>query len=1232
MAERDRDNPGSHFMISENIDLRVGVGRNVMAAPVGPGFNKGEPMIRPRNEKGFSLLLVVLILAGLTVLAIGGGKLALSLRAYQKQSRVITDLNKIRNAALLYYQGHRKLPDPLLGTTYGVPVGEAELDLNTKYKLDTWGQPVHYNRVPSGLTTNITGLTVNGKNVAGVLVSGGADQQIAASTWSSVTPTVYNRTSDDIVVAINVASEAEEFTHNELQVLNKRVCSYICSGNDIEDLNPSKFPSGLDNDTLDFIAGIYGLSDSDKTDPWGNKYVWDHVATRFYSYGPNGLNNNGNPDDVISPAFHLVGCCPSATSNMPVTDGLVGFWNFDNMTTTTAVGATGSNHGALGSGVTWNALGRIGGGLSFNGTGGVNAGNNSSLELGNSMTLMAWIKRDEAYLSGYRAIIVKRSTTTVNDSEYQIYMGPDEQVEFWVQDGGWWSFKSAGRIQDTQWHHVAFVWNGTTAWMYIDGLLDNTGAFSHTVPYSGNNLYIGWDVQYANRGWRGEIDEVAIFNRILNSCEVRSVYNVPCHDGCEALAFWPLDSHPYDKSGFSKTGNGYSGSIVGALPGQDRFGCDYMSMSFSGSGDRIETAFNPKTDVNFGDNHPFTVAMWLYPTSVSGTPWRLPFGSWRPGNLRFYFGAEAAGHWLWGYGDASNTLTVGPTANAWQFVAWTFDGSYVKFYVGDNSGNITLLDDFDFTGHTGTVPDAQVWLGARNSPTAQAWFIGRMDDVVVYNRGLNCAEIMQLYKLATPAACLPSGNRVLWLKADAGVTHSGGAISQWNDQSGAGANAAQATVAEQPTWVEDGPNHKPVVRFDGTNDWLKITNFAGLTNQNAYSILMNGSCEASGLPRDILGGMDPATYPPAATTHGLLLEVLTGNNVRLLHRFPFAAGGGDNLQTTSGGFSYATPLNLALVRSATNMNAWINGSLQSPAQATTTAAFNLNMDVAVGRLSPAQTIRYLYGGIAELLVFNKALSDSERSRCESYLDWKYSGNENVSLPPGVTLWLRASTGVEEAAGDPAENGDSVYDWLDQSGQEQNANRGAAGAEPVYVTNAIKSFWPVVRFNGTNQWLRIDNFLGLVNKNEYTLFIVGSVGGPDQDFLGCARGTNHGILIEAEAAANQLRFLHREPFGGGAGDNLVTTGGNLSYGQVQILSFMRSGSEQAVWFNTLNKESIVPATNALPLGFDMAIGKLSVSQNMRYLNGDIAEIILFNRALSTSERRFVESYLYRKYLM
>ncbi|MBL9126578.1 MAG: hypothetical protein JNL97_02970, partial [Verrucomicrobiales bacterium] len=78
----------------------------------------------------------------------------------------------------------------------------------------------------------------------------------------------------------------------------------------------------------------------------------------------------------------------------------------------------------------------------------------------------------------------------------------------------------------------------------------------------------------------------------------------------------------------------------------------------------------------------------------------------------------------------------------------------------------------------------------------------------------------------------------LWLRADAGVTaDASGAVTAWADQSPNANHAAQADVTSAPTRVENALNAKPVLRFDGTDDFLEVQDSESLSNAGDITTL-----------------------------------------------------------------------------------------------------------------------------------------------------------------------------------------------------------------------------------------------------------------------------------------------------------------------------------------------------------------------------------------------------------
>ena len=76
----------------------------------------------------------------------------------------------------------------------------------------------------------------------------------------------------------------------------------------------------------------------------------------------------------------------------------------------------------------------------------------------------------------------------------------------------------------------------------------------------------------------------------------------------------------------------------------------------------------------------------------------------------------------------------------------------------------------------------------------------------------------------------------LWLDAaDAStVTTVSGAVSQWNDKSGNGRNATQATAGNRPATGTATLNGRNVIRYDATDDFLSLSNTADLTSATAF--------------------------------------------------------------------------------------------------------------------------------------------------------------------------------------------------------------------------------------------------------------------------------------------------------------------------------------------------------------------------------------------------------------
>ncbi len=118
----------------------------------------------------------------------------------------------------------------------------------------------------------------------------------------------------------------------------------------------------------------------------------------------------------------------------------------------------------------------------------------------------------------------------------------------------------------------------------------------------------------------------------------------------------------------------------------------------------------------------------------------------------------------------------------------------------------------------------------------------------------------------------------LWLKADAGVTkNASNQVSQWDDQSGNGNHASQGTLSDQPVWVDNATNGRPVLRFDGVSvipgNYLTLgSNYLFSTNDGITLFAVCRSNITTGSDSDFVfdfGANAPANYGLVYRSNGV---------------------------------------------------------------------------------------------------------------------------------------------------------------------------------------------------------------------------------------------------------------------------------------------------------------------------------------------------------------------------
>jgi hypothetical protein len=92
-------------------------------------------------------------------------------------------------------------------------------------------------------------------------------------------------------------------------------------------------------------------------------------------------------------------------------------------------------------------------------------------------------------------------------------------------NGAFPDLQSTSSVNDGEFHHVVAVTvNGVDKRIYIDGELEDASNINTVIADTGTPLFIGENPQALSREWNGVIDDVAIWDKALTDCQIRTIY------------------------------------------------------------------------------------------------------------------------------------------------------------------------------------------------------------------------------------------------------------------------------------------------------------------------------------------------------------------------------------------------------------------------------------------------------------------------------------------------------------------------------------------------------------------------------------------------------------------------------------------------------------------------------------------------------------------------------------
>lgn len=363
--------------------------------------------------------------------------------------------------------------------------------------------------------------------------------------------------------------------------------------------------------------------------------------------------------------------------------------------------------------------GKYGNALFFNGINDyVSVPTSTSIDPAGGMaqiTMATWVY-DASGTGNYQIAVMKGIT----DAEIDVL--PESNVVRW----GITNITGNRTVKDTnvgfvlnKWFHLAITYDGSSIKLYVNGTLQDSQSATGNIRSSGTGILLG---SYQNSYWfNGTIDEVRIYNRTLNQTEIQADMKSSLPTSTRMIASYSFEE-PITAKYVNDTHIWTNGTYGSAL-------------SFDGSNDYV----NIPNSANLNPSV-ITIAAWVN-TYSSWSYQKVITKDWDiytlavgggTGNLSFEFKNTTNG-----WNSVVSNLPV--SSKHWHFVAVSYDGNFLNFYVDGqqetrsyNRGTLLTSDTYDAS------------IGLRKIDSTNP-FYGMIDEVRIWNRTLSQAELDNCY-------------------------------------------------------------------------------------------------------------------------------------------------------------------------------------------------------------------------------------------------------------------------------------------------------------------------------------------------------------------------------------------------------------------------------------------------------------------------------------------------------
>ena len=538
---------------------------------------------------------------------------------------------------------------------------------------------------------------------------------------------------------------------------------------------------------------------------------------------------------------------------------------------------------------------------------------------------------------------------------------------------------------DSNWHHVVGIMTYSSGsfslQMYFDGNSVGTttgSAVTNQVNFSYNS-YIGSLGQNVinSRYFNGQIDEVAIFNRALNTTQIAALYDGTGSNirpsnlmaaNLNPIAYYPLGEQAQNSGYLSATGNEWQ-FPNGVLQ-------DYV-MDFDGTYD-IDTKLTIDSTYSA-----LTISAWVNFNNL--TNFSAVLGQWRNNSfpnstVLLYLDNTSKIQVLFSSGSSYVSAGLNTTlqTNRWYNLIVLWDGSTVKLYVDGSvqstTGSLSSLNNSDVTLKIGCYNN-QTGNGTTNN------IDGQISNVAIWNTDQS-ANIADIYNSGSPQTSYTVAPQNWWkLNADSVYTPS-------------------------------APNYTTALDFNGTNNYVNAGRVLSAENTSTLSVSFWLKISSTGAKYYLgyyIGNFGAGWLIEATTT---IVYFAVGDTSTGYQSFglPYA-----NNITANTWYNIVMVFDGTQTGSANILKVYINGTqktlIGSPSFPASIPTLDATAEFTIGGIKPSAVNGQKT--ISNVSVFNSALTSSQVSTLFNF------GTPEVTPSFSPQAWWKldnTTTGIQDSSG------------------------------------------------------------------------------------------------------------------------------------------------------------------------------------------------------------------------